>query len=136
MAKKHKTTAITREQARTYLGKAAEFLKSARENMKNGQVNSAGLLAVHAAISAADALLGHHSGIRSSSTDHRVTAELIMDMGSGAEEWKKQGNRLNRIIGKKNLIEYEARQLNDREAAQLVEQAGRFLDWVRGIIGD
>ncbi len=58
-SKKHRITSVTREQARTYISKATEFLRSAKEAMINGQHNSAGLLAIHAAISAADAALGH-----------------------------------------------------------------------------
>ena len=131
MSKKHRTVAVTREQARTYLDKATEFLRNAKEAMKNDQVNSAGLLAIHAAISAADAILGYHAGYRSSSPDHRVTAELIKDIGSGKEEWNKQGNRLNRVLGKKNMVEYEARKITKAEASYLVEQTERFVDWVK-----
>ena len=132
MSKKHRTVAVTREQARTNLDKAVEFLTSAKEAMKNGQVNSAGLLAIHASISAADAILGYQAGYRSSSLDHRVAAGLIKDIGSGKEGWNKQGNRLNRILGKKNLVEYEARDITRTEALYLVEQTERFVDWVRG----
>ena len=131
MSKKHRTTPVTREQARVYLGKSTEFLHNAKEAMKNGQVNSAGLLAIHAAILAADAILGHLVGYRSSSPDHRVAVELIKDIGSGTDEWTKQGNRLNRILGKKNLVEYEAREITQVEASYLVEQTERFVDWAR-----
>ncbi len=133
MSKNHRTTPVTREQARIYLGKSTEFLHNAKEAMKNGQVNSAGLLAIHAAISAADAILGHQTGYRSSSPDHRVAVELIKDFGSGTDEWTKQGNRLNRILGKKNLVEYEAREITQVETSYLVEQAERFVDWVRDL---
>jgi HEPN domain-containing protein len=85
-SKKHRITSVTREQARTYISKAIEFLRSAKEAMINGQHNSAGLLAIHAAISAADAALGHQVGYRSSSPDHRVAVELIKDIGSGTDE--------------------------------------------------
>jgi hypothetical protein len=57
--------------------------------------------------------------------------ELIKDIGSGTAEWTKQGSRLNRILGKKNLVEYEAREITQAEASYLVEQAERFVDWVR-----
>lgn len=43
---------------------------------------------------------------------------------------------LNRIVGKKNLIAYEGRLISPKEASYLVEQAERFLDWVREVVGE
>lgn len=135
MSKKHRTASVTPEQAQVYLRKATEFLLNAKEAIKDDRSNSAGLLAIHAAISGADALLGHQAGYRSSSPDHRVTVELIKEIGSGTEEWTKQGNRLARILSKKNLVEYEAREITREESSQLVEQAERFIRWAKEVVG-
>jgi HEPN domain-containing protein len=136
MAKKHRITTVTRQQAQTYLSKAMEFLVASRESIKDGRFNSAGLLAIHAAISSADALLGHQAGYRSTSPDHKAAADLLKDLGIGSADRSNQIRRFERILSKKNIVEYEARQITQKEASYLVEQAQRFLDWVREVVGE
>lgn len=135
MTKKHRITAVTRQQAQTYLSKALEFLQASREAMKVGRVNSAGLLAIQAAISTADALLGHQAGYRSTSPDHKAAADLLKDLRVGSADRSNQIRRFERILNKKNLVQYEARELTRKEADYLVEQAERFVDWARGVVG-
>ncbi len=134
MAKKHRTTSVTREQAQSYLNKATEFLLDAKKGMRDGQWNSAGLLAIHSTISASDALLGYRAGFRSTSPDHKVAADLLSRIGASSKDWSNQINRFNRIVGKKNLVEYEARSITEKEASHLVEQSDRFVHWVMGIV--
>ena len=134
MAKKHRTTNVTREQAQGYLNKAREFLRDSKKAMRDGQWNSAGLLAIHSTISASDALLGYQAGLRSTSPDHKTSADLLNGIGAGSRDWSKQINRFNRILGKKNLVEYEARPITEKEASYLVEQSDRFVRWVLGIV--
>jgi HEPN domain-containing protein len=136
MAKKHRITTVTRQQAQTYLSKAMEFLVASREAMKDGRFNSAGLLAIHAAISSADALLGHQAGHRSTSPDHQAAATLLKELEIGSADRSDQIRRFKRILSKKNIVEYEARQITQKEASYLVEQAERFLDWVRKVVGE
>ena len=134
MAKKHRTTSVTREQAQSYLKKAAEFPLNSKKAMKDSQWNSAGLLAIHSAISASDALLGYQAGFRSTSPDHKVAVDLLSRIGTGSKDWSNQVNRFNRILGKKNLVEYEARPITEKEALNLVEWSDRFVRWVTGIV--
>jgi uncharacterized protein (UPF0332 family) len=136
MTKKHRTTAVTRPQAQTYLNKAKEFLVASREAMKEDRWNSAGLLAIHAAISSADALLGYQAGYRSTSPDHRVAATLLKELGVGSADRSDQIRRFKRILSKKNIVEYEARQITQKEASYLVEQADRFVNWAREVMGE
>ena len=136
MAKKHRTTTVTYQQAQTYLSKALEFLLASKEAMKDGRFNSAGLLAVHSAISSADSLLGHQAGYRSTSPDHKVAADLLKDQNIGSTDSSNQIRRFERILSKKNLVQYEARKITQKEASYLVEQAERFLDWVREVVGE
>ena len=78
MAKKHRTTTVTRQQAQTYLSKALEFLLASKEAMMDSRFNSAGLLAVHSAISSADSLL---DGVVKKSIKQDVRVACILGWG-------------------------------------------------------
>lgn len=97
--------------------------------------NAAGLLAVHAAISANDAVTGQYGQKRSAGEEHQKAADLLREAApAGAREWHLQANRLNRIVGKKNLIAYEGRHLTPKESSWLVEQAERFVGWAKEVV--
>ena len=132
MAKRNRTVKVTSAEAGAHLRKALDHLKGATNELVEGNWNSAGLLAIHASISANDALLGLKAGVRHGSEDHRAAAGLLQSFAPpGATEWKQQADRLARIVAKKNLVAYEGREVSDKEAADLVEQARRFIGWVR-----
>ncbi len=127
------TTPVTKQEARSFLVKARSFLADGSVARMGESWNSAGLLAIHAVISAADALLGSEQGLRSISGDHRDLVRLIRSSApsSRSEEWNKQADRVSAIISKKNVVEYEARSITEKEALLLFEQAERFCEWVR-----
>ena len=62
MPKESRTRRVTPAQARSYLGKAEEFLVAARQSLAAGYTLAATSLAVHAAISAGDAISGARTG--------------------------------------------------------------------------
>jgi HEPN domain-containing protein len=132
MAKKRKTTSVSREEARAYLEKAMEFHSKAITTSIDESWNAAGLLAVHSAISAADSLLAFSTGLRSTAQDHKAVVNLMKKQDSGSAEWATQANRLGQIVARKNVVEYEGRLISEKDARYLVQQAGRFLDWVKG----
>ncbi len=135
MAKQSKTRAVSEQQVRVYLEKAGEFLRRSLGSLGNEDFNAAGLLAVHVAISANDAVTGQHGHKRSAGEDHQKAADLLRELApAGAREWHLQANRLHRIVGKKNMIAYEGRLISSKEATWLVEQADRFLDWVKEVM--
>ena len=126
---------MSRSQAKAYLQKAGEYLAEANSALKNNSLDSAGLLAIHAVISGADAVTGYHGRCRSISPDHRDTVRILVEVvPKDAKEFSEQVNRYRRIVGRKNLVAYEGRSVSSKEAYHLVEQAERFLNWVREII--
>lgn len=135
MTRPFKTVSVSREDSLKYLAKALEYLEAANGCRSDGRFSSAGLLAIQAAIASADAILGWAAGYRSSSPDHGDVVELFRQQLRHSEGSDKQANRLSRIIGKKNLVQYEAREITQKEASYLVEQAERFVNWVKEIIG-
>jgi hypothetical protein len=75
--KKIPSRAIDRSKYIIYLNKAQDFYQAMRRSMDEGNWNSAGLEAVHCAISATDALLAYAGGIRCTSRAHSDAAELV-----------------------------------------------------------
>lgn len=135
MAKQLKTRSVSEHQVQVFLEKAGEFLRRSLAGLAEEDFNAAGLLAVHAVISANDAVTGRYGQERSTGEDHQKAADLLRSAApAGAREWHLQANRLNRIIGKKHLIAYEGRLITPKEASYLVEQAERFVAWAMEIV--
>lgn len=129
--RKRSTRAVGEQEALSYLRKAEEFYLTMTEAFQKGRWNSAGLAGVHSAISATDALLGKKARIRSSGDSHYEVVQLvrqhIQDPNVGA-----QAQRLSRVLGEKSLVEYDSREFREPEAAAIVKDVGRYLEWVKG----
>ncbi|MDP2234323.1 MAG: hypothetical protein Q8K89_11850 [Actinomycetota bacterium] len=122
-----RTRPANKSDSRLYLAKAQEFLAQATEALHSERWDAAGLSAIHAGISAGDAVLAYHGGVRSAGQDHRSAVDLVLSiMGSQADEPAKH---LKRLIAKKNAVEYEQRRLTRAEAVELEAHARRFLAW-------
>ena len=116
------------------MGKAREFLATMESALVGGQWDSAGLAAIHAGISAGDAILAFHGGVRSAGQDHRATVDLLVRiMGPSALESAKH---LRRLIDKKNLVEYESRRSTAREAVEAVKRADRLVAWATEVVNE
>jgi hypothetical protein len=94
--------------------------------------NSAGLQAVHAVISASDAVIVYYGGVRSAELDHREVVGLLLDIIG--ETAVAAGRHVSRVIAQKNLVEYEGRSITQKNAREMVEHTQRFLEWVIGIL--
>lgn len=112
-----------------YFGKAVEFLEAAEAALREGRWDAAGLAAIHAGISAGDAVLAYRGGVRSAGQDHRSAADLLLQVLGPAST--DASRHLKRLVDKKNLVEYEQRRLTEPEALDLAEHARRFLKWAR-----
>jgi len=133
MNPKFQTTNVDKSTYISFLKKALDFLKSAQENLDKENWNAAGLDAVHAGISANDALLVCLYGIRSSSKNHDDAVRLTLSL-INKEGLKEAVNHLRRLIAKKNLIEYEGKCFPKHDAEAVVLHADRFVSWVKGIL--
>jgi len=131
--KERKTERVGTAAGRTYLVKAEEFLQSAEMSLAERQWNAAGLGAVHAAISFADAVLAVVAGVRSRETDHGAVVAMLDERV--AEFGGAPRRQLVGILRSKNAVEYEHRLLTEVEAAQLVDSARRFAKWARAHLG-
>jgi HEPN domain-containing protein len=130
MTRKRKTRAVDKNAYREFLVKARDFASMMDVSIAGGKWNSAGLQAVHAVISASDAVIVYYGGVRSIEPDHREVVGLLHDIvGDTAAA---AGRHVSRVIAKKNLVEYEGRSITQTDAKEMVEHAKRFLEWVVG----
>ena len=109
---------------RSYLGKAEELLAAARQSLDAGYTLAAASLAVHAGISAGDAICGARTGQRSAGSDHAQAAALLEQAG---REGKDAARLLARLLPLKNRAEYEPQDVPKSTAVRAVEQAERIV---------
>jgi len=119
----------TKPSHKRYLVKAKEFLLAAQDSYARGSWNAVGLNAVHAAISANDAITVYQIGKRCVSEKHSDAVKLLLSAFPNNSEAKNQSNHLTRLIAKKNIVEYESRLFQQREAVELLKHSERFVNW-------
>ncbi len=118
-----------RAEARLYLAKAKQFSTEATAAVKGARSDAAMLNAVHAAISATDAVCVALAGRRSADPDHQRAADLLQEIGGKSKDVTNSVKQVRMLLAKKNVVEYESRQASSREATEAVKRASRFVDW-------
>lgn len=133
MTEKFKIGKSSKEDFKKFLKKAEEFVEMMRQSIKEEKWNAAGLNAIHAGISANDALLTYHFGVRSISPKHDDAVKLLISMMK-REDTEKNAKHLRRLISVKNLVEYDGRLLSRVEAESLAKHVERFLFWAKSLM--
>lgn len=133
MTGKFKIGKSSKEEYKKFLKKADEFFEIMQQSLKNEKWNAAGLNAIHTGISANDALLTFHFGLRSISPKHDDAVKLLISMMK-RDDTEIKAKHLRRLISVKNLVEYDGTLLSRREAESLAKHAERFLVWVRSLL--
>jgi HEPN domain-containing protein len=123
-----------RSQARSYLEKAKQFLNAAKDAVDESRHDAAMLAAIHAAISAADAVTVALAGQRSADPDHSRAVDLLDEVGGGATEVTSHARQLRQLLGTKNVVEYESRRAMARDAADAVRRANRLVAWASTVV--
>lgn len=122
-----RTQRLSPDKYRVYRKKAQEFARAMEEAAKAGAWNAAGLNAVHAVISAMDAVTTQRLGERARADDHAEAAELLRRVPvEGAGD---HADKARSVLRMKNLVEYEARDVTRSEAELLLKRARRMLAW-------
>jgi HEPN domain len=124
-----KTVAVARGEARIYLRKAEQFLEEAHEAVAAERYDAGLLNAIHAAISAADAVTVVIAGRRSADPDHQRAADLLEEMGASTPASKERVRQLRALLSRKNAVEYESRRATAREARDSAQRASRLFGW-------
>jgi len=115
---------------KNYLVKAEQFQETARDALGRKNWNAVDLNAVHAAISAGDALTVYYKKIRSASDKHSDAVSLLLEVLEKDGEARGISRHLSWLINKKNLIEYESRLFYQKEAEEALKHMERFTGWV------
>ena len=133
MIGKFKIGKSSKEDYKKFLKKAEEFFEMMEQSLMKEKWNAAGLNAIHTGISANDALLTFHFGLRSVSPKHDDAVKLLISMMK-RDDIETKAKHLRRLISVKNLVEYDGRLLSRKEAESIAKHAERFLDWVKSLL--
>jgi uncharacterized protein (UPF0332 family) len=127
VSKNSRTRTATKQEGKIALKKAQQFVEAAKSEQEQERWDSAGLNAIHSGICAADAVLIHATGVRCASQDHENVSTMLF-----RSVLSFKGSPRTQLLGllkMKNTVAYEQRLITQREAADLVTAATRFLSW-------
>jgi uncharacterized protein (UPF0332 family) len=131
MTTKLKTRKVNKSLYSNYLKRAEECYISANVCYKNADWNAATICAIHACISACDAMCVYFLGKRHAGKNHNDAVRLFKTISIQSENLNQNANRLNKIINIKNIVEYEEMLVYKSEAEKLVIDMERFFNYVR-----
>ena len=131
MTNKIRTRKVNKSLYSNYLKRAEECYITANACFKNADWNAATICAIHACISACDAMCIYFLGIRHAGENHNNAVRLFKKIRIQDGNLSKNANRLNRILSIKNMAEYEERLVFKSEAEKIVKDMERFFNYVR-----
>jgi len=107
-------------EARRYLLKAQEFHRSAKQEQEEGRPTSSGILAIHAGISACDALTSNFLGVRAKGPRHHDVLALIERLP--LQNRAVLAGQLARLPDAKNVVEYDDKVMVEGEEDKMVDE--------------
>ncbi len=129
-----RTRRVNKDLYKNYLKKARENLDTAKECLNAGRWNAATINAIHSGISACDALTVFMVGVRHAGERHEDAITLLQTLTLPKDILASKGRQLSRLLAIKNAAEYEERLITQKEAAEAVRDAERFLDWAETLL--
>ncbi len=127
-----KTAGVEKRFHMNYLTRAAECAAEMRNALKEKRWNAAAILAVHCAISSADALTVFYFEKRHAGTQHSEVLRLFRQVPE--PQAIKKERQLKRLLDLKKDAEYSKRLIRETEARDAVKQAKRFLNWTMSLL--
>lgn len=128
------TSAESTNYAKRYLQKAEEYLASAEDNLDLERATPAAGDAIHAGISAKDAMVTMLTGRTTKVRDHaRSTGELRIALGSRPEAAAAE-KALRELITIKGDVEYGTTLITLAKAGPLVRRAGTLVDLAKQVV--
>lgn len=131
MVSKPKATDIEKALYINYLKRAEECIHAARNSFASQEWNAATINAIHCSIAASDAVCVYFLGKRHIGENHGDVAKLLKTIKPGDEGLNVNANRVTRIIGIKNMAEYEERLVYKSEAERVLKDCERFLEYTK-----
>lgn len=131
-AKELKIRQEDKNAAYDYLKKATDNYSQMLQAIEAGNYNASATLAIQCAISCADAICVFEKGVRSISQDHFDVCELVESIT--IPEAKGKAKALRKIIAKKNMVQYERRNIFKEEAQEMAKLTSRFFHWIKSLL--
>jgi HEPN domain-containing protein len=116
---------------KNYLRKSEECFNTALECLRTRRWNAAVMNAVHCGISACDAVTVFMLGVRHAGERHEDAISLFQTVGLPRDVLTAKSKQLSRLLGIKNVAEYEERLMDEDDAKEAVRDAERFFSWVK-----
>ena len=126
-----KTRNVARKLYVNYLKRADECLTTAKGAFAAQQWNTSAINAIHSAIAGVDALCVYYLGKRHAGESHGDAIKLFNSIDLVPQELKVNAQRLSRMLGMKNMAEYEERLVLKSEAGKALKDAERLLAFAR-----
>ena len=136
MTPRHSTRDVPKALYVNYLKRAEECHRAARHSFDAQEWNAATINAIHASIAAVDALCVYYLGKRNASDSHNVAVALFKSIPLDAAGKTANANRLVRILGIKNMAEYEERLVYRTEAEKVMKDGERLLEYAKAKLPD
>jgi hypothetical protein len=133
MTKEPQTRQVARSTAKVFWNRSVQCAVFMEEALDRGQWEAAGVNAVHAAISANDAVLSALRGLKPASSDHKDAARVLMSQLKDADA-QKAGKRFGVIVAKKSRVEYDDKRFTEKEARDIVLDTRKFLEWAKSVL--
>ena len=128
------TSAEVRNTARRFLQKAKEYLDSAQDNLDLERTTPAAGDAIHAGISAKDAIVMALTGVTSKAKVHaKAAGELRTALGAHSEAATAEKS-LRELVAAKSEVEYGASLVSRAKAEPLVRRARTLVDLAERIV--
>jgi HEPN domain-containing protein len=128
-----KTRPVDRTKARDYLKRAGECKNSMLRSFDAGDWNACIIMAIHSAISTADAVCVSELGLRSASDRHADVVRLLMGINPDDEEIKRNVKRLGRLLDIKTDAEYGEKLFTRGNAEEAIKHAERLFEFAKTI---
>jgi HEPN domain-containing protein len=116
-------TAQQRNHARSFLRKAEEYLASAEANLAAKRYTPAAGDAIHAGISAKDAILTALTGATSKTKDHATAAKELRQALAARPEAAGSEKSMRELIAAKSDVEYGTDLVTATKAQPLIRRA-------------
>lgn len=124
-----RTSDVPRTRSAIYLRRAQELLRAVDWGTVQGLPNVVAVNSVQASISAVDAFLVQELGQRSTGTDHHEVLNLVAS--SDSPRRREVAQHLQRVLDRKNEVEYQDREVTLRDGIELSKHAHRLVDIVQ-----
>lgn len=121
-------TAEQRNHAKAFLRKAEEYLASAEDNLAAGRFTPAAGDAIHAGISAKDAIVTALTGATSKGKDHSTAAKELKTALAKRDAAPTAERALRELIGAKGDVEYGTVLATDAKSEPLVRRARTLVE--------